>query len=158
MIECSLNGHTYQTEKLYLEDFKKLGIIYEEKIMPFLITALYCSKEENLDKELILALYTASKEVFKREDVEFLMDLAMNQEHLIIDGKKLDRAEWEKHWQEVGYIDYRLVALLFTKENLGNFSMLSALLPEEWTVFLNEFAKEKFSNLFEKLNRLLKKL
>ena len=157
MLECSLNGHTYQTEKLYLEDFKKLGIIYEEKIMPFLITALYCSKENKLDKDLVLALYNASKEVFNREDMEFLMDLAMNLEHLTIDGKKLDRAEWEKHWQNVGYIDYRLVALMFTKENLGNFSMLSALLPQEWTTFLKELLNGKFSNLLEKLSRLLKK-
>lgn len=157
MIECKLNGHTYQTEKLYLEDFKKLGIIYEEKFMPFIITALYCSKNENLDKDLILALYTASKDVFNREDMEFLMDLAINREHLLIDGKKPDQAGWEKHWQEVGYIDYRLVAFMFTKENLGNFTMLSALIPQEWTTFLKELIDNKFSSVFENLNRLLKK-
>lgn len=153
MIECKLNGHTYQTEKLYLEDFKKLGIIYEEKIMPFIITALYCSQNENLDKELIMALYSASKDVFNREDVEFLMDLVINREHLLIDGKKPDKVQWEKHWQEVGYIDYRLVAFMFTKENLGNFTMLSALIPQEWTMFLKELIETKFSSVFTSLNQ-----
>lgn len=136
MIECKINGHTYQTEKLYLENFKKLGIIYEEKIMPFIITALYCSKNETLDKDLVQAIYNAGKDVFNREDVEFLMDLVINKEHLLIDGKKPDQAEWEKHWQDVGYMDYRLVSIMFAKENLGNFTMLSALIPTEWTSFL----------------------
>ena len=31
-------------EKLYLEDFKKLGIIYEEKLVPLILTLACCRK------------------------------------------------------------------------------------------------------------------
>ena len=136
MIECNVNGHKYKTEKLYLEDFKKLGIIYEEKLVPLLLTLSCCKKYEYTDKDLLLAVYDASKDAFSRDDVEFVLNLVMNKEHLTIDDKKPDTAEWERHWQSEGYLVYRMVAHEFIKENLGNFSILSAHLPQEWATNL----------------------
>lgn len=132
MIECTVNGHKYKTEKLYLEDFKKLGIIYEEKLVPLMLTLACCKKYDYTDKDLLLAIYKAGKDAFNRDDTEFILDLVMNKEHLTIDGKVPDTAAWEKHWQNEGYLVYRMVAHEFIKENLGNFTVLSAHLPQEW--------------------------
>lgn len=153
-IKCSVNGHTYETQKLYLEDFKKLGIIYEEKLMPFIVTIMYCHNQDCLDKDIIYTLYKSSQDVFNREDVEFLLDLVMNKEHMLIDGKKPDCAEWERHWQSVGYIDYRTVAIAFTKENLGNFSGLLALIPDEWATPLKKLLDGNLSSFLQSLNQM----
>ena len=35
MIECTVNGHKYETSPLYFEDFTTLGFMTEEKVYPF---------------------------------------------------------------------------------------------------------------------------
>lgn len=152
MIECNVNGHTYRTEKLYLKDFKKLGVILEEKIFPLFLTFIGVDKYGVGDKDLLLALYTASKDAFSRDDAEYMIDLVMNKEHLTIDGKKPDTAEWERHWQNVGYIEYRMVAIEFIKVNMGNFTLLSASMPQEWTMHLKNILNGIFLNSFESQN------
>lgn len=130
MITCNVGGHEYSTEKLYYKDFTNLGFITEEKVYPFLTCAFACIANDLADGELLKALYTSCKDIFNREDLKYLSELALNKEHLRVDGKQLDNAEWEQHWQDVGFADYRVVCFSFIKENLGNFSSLSALLPE----------------------------
>lgn len=129
MIKCTVGGHEYMTEPLYYEDFTKLGFITEEKVYPFLTCAFACIANDLADGELLKALYTSCKDIFNREDLKYLSELALNREHLRVDGKQLDNAEWEKHWQAVGFADYRVVCFNFIKANLGNFSSLSALFP-----------------------------
>ena len=129
MIKCSVGGHEYTTEPLYYSDFTKLGFITEEKVYPFLTCLIACVANNLSDGDLLKALYASCKDIFNREDLQMLSELALNREHLRIDGKQLDNAEWEKHWQNVGFADYRVVCFTFIKENLGNFSNLSALLP-----------------------------
>lgn len=129
MITCNVGGHEYTTEKLYFRDFTELGFITEEKVYPFLTCVFACIANDLADGELLKALYTSCKDIFNRDDLKKLSELALNKEHLRVDGKQLDNAEWEKHWQDVGFADYRVVCFNFIRENLGNFSSLSALLP-----------------------------
>ena len=143
MIKCTVGGHEYATAPLYFEDFTKLGFMLEEKIFPFLTCLLVCLGGEMQDSDYTKALYSAGKDVFNRADLELMANLVLNREHLLIDGKKLDNAEWQKHWQTVGYVDYRIVVMQFIKANLGNFSSLSALIPKEWTL-VGEKIKKKF--------------
>ena len=131
MIECDVNGHHYATEKLYFADMKKLGAIFEENVYPALAAFFLIKEGEDYNMRLAEQIYPAIKELFNREDNEYITELVLNKEHLCIDGKKLDNAEWEKHWQTVGYNDYRMVSLKFMEENLGNFmEMLTLILPE----------------------------
>ena len=131
MIECDLNGHHYATEKLYFADMKKLGAIFEEKLYPTLAVLYFVRGGQDFNGKLTEQIYSALRETFNRDDSEYVTELCMNKEHLCIDGKRLDNAEWEKHWQAVGYNDYRLVSFKFMEENLGNFTeTLTHILPE----------------------------
>ena len=150
-ISCNVNGHTYETEKLYFEDGVILGSILEEKIFPFLTCFMACLGNNLSDGELIKALYCATKEIFNREDLKDIAKLVLNREHLRIDGKVLDSVEWEKHWQSVGFVEYQVVVIKFIGENLGNFTMLSSLFPTEWTEKLKHLADEKFTTAFVNL-------
>ena len=132
MIECDLNGHHYVTEKLYFADMKKLGAIFEENVYPILAAMFLIKKGEDYNSKLVEQIYPALRELFNREDSEYITELALNKEHLCIDGKRLDNAEWEKHWQTVGYNDYRMVSLKFMEENLGNFTEMLTLILPEW--------------------------
>lgn len=157
MIKCSVGGHEYSTEPLYFSDFKKLGYIAEEKVYPFITCAFACIANDLADGELLKALYTSCKDIFNREDLEYLSDLALNREHLRIDGKQLDNAEWEKHWQSVGFADYRVVSFLFIRANLGNFTSLSALFPEGAINQIKEQVEKKLYILLTGVSDLLKK-
>lgn len=152
VLECSVGGHKYETEPLYFEDFTTLGFITEEKVYPFLTCLGACVANELSDSELLKALYTSCKDVFNREDLKFISNLALNREHLRVDGKKLDNLEWEQHWQKVGFVDYRVVCFNFIRQNLGNFSSLSALFPTEWTVVVVEQIQSKLNKLFAALS------
>lgn len=156
-IECYINGHKYETEPLYFEDFTTLGFMTEEKIYPFLTCLTACIANNLSDSELLKALYTSCKDIFNREDLKFISNLVMNKEHLRIDEKKLDNLDWEKHWQSVGFMDYRIVVFNFMRQNLGNFSSLSALLPTEWTKNIKTQLEKKLSMLFLNLNAQIKK-
>ena len=147
-IECKVNGHTYTTSPLYFEEFTKLGYISEEKIYPLLICFLACIRDNFQDLEMFHALYKASKDVFNREDLKYISNLVLNREHLLIDGKKLDQADWEKHWQKAGFVEYRIVVIKFIEANLGNFTSLSALLPEELTTAIRNYIERTYSILF----------
>ena len=146
LIECKINGHTYATAPLYFEDFTTLGFIAEEKIIPLLTCLLACVANNLTDAELLKALYNSCKDVFNHEDLKYISNLVLNKEHLLINGKKPDCAEWEKHWQSVGFIDYKIVVIKFIKANLGNFTSLSALLPV-WAKKIENGLKEKLSAL-----------
>ena len=152
-IECKVNGHTYTTSHLYFEEFTKLGYISEEKIYPLLICFLACIRDNFQDLEMFHALYKASKDIFNREDLKYISELVLNREHLLIDGKKLDKAEWEKHWQKVGFVEYRIVIIKFIEANLGNFTSLSALLPKEWTIVIRNYLEKTYSILFASQSR-----
>ncbi len=156
-LECTVGGHKYETEPLYFEDFTTLGFMAEEKIYPFLTCLFACITNDLSDSELLKALYSSCKDIFNREDLKFISNLALNREHLRIDGKIPDNLEWEKHWQKAGFSDYRVVCFNFIRMNLGNFSNLSALLPAEWTQNFLSRLENKFSILFTSLNALLKK-
>lgn len=147
-IECKVNGHTYTTSPLYFEEFTKLGYISEEKIYPLFICFLACIRDNFRDIEMFHALYKASKDIFNREDLKYISNLVLNREHLLIDGKKLDQADWEKHWQKVGFVEYRIVIIKFIEANLGNFTSLSALIPEEWTTAIRNYVERTYSTLF----------
>ena len=155
MIKCTVSGHEYMTEPLYFDDFTKLGYISEEKIYPFLTCCFACIANDLADGELLKALYTSCKDIFNREDLKFISELALNREHLRVDGKQLDNAEWEKHWQDVGFADYRVVCFNFIKANLGNFSSLSALLPEGAIDKIKNQVEKKLLTLFINLNEVL---
>jgi len=155
MIKCTVSGHEYMTEPLYFDDFTKLGYISEEKIYPFLTCCFACIANDLADGELLKALYTSCKDIFNREDLKFISELALNREHLRVDGKQLDNAEWEKHWQDVGFADYRVVCFNFIKANLGNFSSLSALLPEGAIDKIKTQVEKKLLTLFINLNEVL---
>lgn len=150
-IECEVNGHKYETLQLYFEDFTKLGYMTEEKIYPFLVCLSACITANLTDAELLNSLYKSCKDIFNKEDLQFISQLVLNKEHLLIDGKKPDNAEWEKHWQSVGFTDYRVVVIKFIKANLGNFTSLSTLFPKEW-------AMKTFLLINEKLSKLSKSL
>lgn len=154
-LECIVGGHKYETEPLYFEDFTTLGFMTEEKVYPFLTCLTACIANNLTDSELLKALYNSCKDIFNREDLKYLSNLALNKEELRVDGKRLDNCEWEKHWQKVGFMDYRVVCFNFIKDNLGNFSSLSALLPTEWTENIKKQLEEKFSTLFTNLNAQL---
>lgn len=156
-LECTVNGHKYETEPLYFEDFTSLGFAVEEKVYPFITCLIACVANDLSDSELLKALYTSCKDIFNREDLKFLSKLALNKEHLRVDGKKLELADWEKHWQSVGFMDYRVVCFQFIRQNLGNFSSLSALLPTEWTEQVQSQVEKKLSTLFESLNAQIQK-
>ncbi len=156
-IECTVGGHKYETEPLYFEEFTTLGFLTEEKIYPFLTCLVACMANDLSDNELLKALYTSCKDIFNREDLKFISNLALNREHLRIDGKKPDNLEWEKHWQKVGFADYRVVCFNFIRMNLGNFSSLSALLPTEWTQSFISRLQDKLSMLFVNLSGQLQK-
>ncbi len=143
MIKCNIGGHEYTTAPLYFEDFTKLGFILEEKIFPYMTCLLACLGNNMCDADFMKALYTSGKDVFNRDDLNSIANLVINREHMMIDGKKPDNAEWEKHWQSVGFIDYRILVVKLIEANLGNFSSLSALIPKEWTL-VGEKLKEKF--------------
>ena len=155
-IECNVGGHIYKTEPLYFEDFTTLGFITEEKVYPFLTCLIACIGNNLSDAELLKALYTSCKDIFNREDLKYLSNLALNREHLTIDGKRLDNLEWQKHWQAVGFMDYRVACFHFIRQNLGNFSSLSALLPDEWTTQMKSRIEEKLSTLLTNLNEQTK--
>lgn len=155
MIRCEVGGHEYTTEPLYYNDFTKLGYISEEKIYPFLTCCFACIANNLADGELLKALYTSCKDIFNREDLKVLSELALNREHLRIDGKQLDNAEWEKHWQTVGFADYRVVCFKFIKANLGNFTNLSALLPEGALDKLKSQIEVKLLTLLSNLNGVM---
>ncbi len=146
-IECKINGHTYTTRPLYFEEFTTLGFISEEKLYPLLICLMACIKDNFEDKELFFALYKASKDIFNREDLKYISNLVLNREHLMVDGKKLDKAGWEKHWQEVGFVEYRIVVIKFIEANLGNFTSLSTLFPQGWTTTIKNYIRKIFSLL-----------
>ena len=156
MIECIVNGHKYATAPLYFEDFTTLGFVTEEKVYPFLTCLTACIANNLSDAELLKALYTSCKDIFNREDLKFLSNLVLNREHLTIDGKKPDQLQWEKHWQAVGFADYRVVVFHFMRQNLGNFSSLSALLPDGWTKKIEKQLEKKLTKLFSNLNEQIK--
>lgn len=156
-IECTVNGHKYETESLYFEDFTALGFMTEEKVYPFLTCLTACIANNLSDSELLKALYNSCKDIFNREDLKFISNLALNKEHLRVDGKRLDAVEWEKHWQTVGFMDYRVVCFNFIRQNLGNFSSLSALLPTGWTENIKKQLENKLSVLFTNLSGQLQK-
>lgn len=157
LITVEINSHTYKTVKLNYEDFKKLGYLSEEKLYPF-ITCLFACLGNNLsDSELLKALYSSCKDIFKREDLDFITELVLNRDFMTIDGKKPDNAEWELHWQSVGFCDLRVLVFKLAKENLGNFTSLSALLPNGWTKAVEEQVKEKLLTLLTNLNSQIKK-
>lgn len=157
MIKCTVGGHEYATIPLYFEDFTTLGFMTEEKVYPFLTCLTACIANNLSDAELLKALYTSCKDIFNREDLKFLSELVLNREHLTIDGKKPDNALWEKHWQSVGFMDYRVVVFHFMRQNLGNFSSLSALLPAGWTEKITDQLEKKLSTLFTNLNAQIQK-
>lgn len=152
-IECTVGAHKYATEPLYFDDFTTLGFITEEKVYPFLTCLAACVANDLSDSELLKALYTSCKDVFNREDLKFISNLALNREHLTIDGKKPDALEWEKHWQKVGFADYRVVCFCFIKENLGNFSNLSVLFGR--TQVLKDLIETKLSTVLKNLKNQL---
>ena len=152
MIECDVNGHHYATEKLYFADLKKLGAIVEEKLYPTLAAICLIKNGDDLGGKLTEQIYKALKDSLNREDNEYITELVLNKEHLCIDGKKLDNAEWEKHWQAVSYSDYRLVSLKFMEQNLGNFMGMLTLVPQEWADKIGMNTKENslsFSSLLK---------
>lgn len=157
MIECTVNGHKYATSPLYFEDFTTLGFMTEEKVYPFLTCLTACIANNLSDSELLKALYTSCKDIFNRDDLKFISNLVLNREHMTIDGKKPDELQWEKHWQTVGFMDYRVVVLNFMRQNLGNFSSLSALLPDGWTKEVKKQLEKKLSALFVNLSAQMEK-
>ena len=157
MIECTVNGHKYATSPLYFEDFTTLGFVTEEKVYPFLTCLTACIANNLSDSELLKALYTSCKDIFNRDDLKFISNLVLNREHMTIDGKKPDELQWEKHWQTVGFMDYRVVVLNFMRQNLGNFSSLSALLPDGWTKEVKKQLEKKLSALFVNLSAQMEK-
>ena len=152
MIECTVNGHKYQTAKLLTEDFLNLGAMLEEKVFPFFTCFMACIANDLSDAELLKALYMSCKDVFNREDMKFISKLVLNKDALLIDGKKLDEAEFNLHWQKVGYCDYRVVIIHFIKGNLGNFTSLSQLLPDGATEKIKSQIEKKLLTLFTNLN------
>ena len=157
MIECTVNGHKYQTAKLLTEDFLNLGAMLEEKVFPFFTCVMACIANDLSDAELLKALYISCKDVFNREDMKFISKLVLNKDALLIDGKKLDEAEFNLHWQKVGYCDYRVVIIHFIKGNLGNFTSLSQLLPDGATEKIKSQIEKKLLTLFTNLNAQLSK-
>ena len=157
MIECTVNGHKYATAPLYFEDFTSLGFITEEKAYPFITCLTACIANNLSDAELLKALYASCKDIFNREDLKYISNLVLNREHMTIDGKKPDAAQWERHWQKVGFVDYRVVVFHFIRQNLGNFSSLSALLPDGWTQKVQKQLEKKLSKLFTNLNAQIEK-
>ncbi len=156
-LECIVNNHKYATEPLYFEDFTTLGFITEEKVYPFLTCMVACIANDLSDSELLKALYTSCKDIFNREDLKYLSNMALNKEHLTVDGRRLDNLEWEKHWQSVGFMDYRVVCFQFIRQNLGNFSSLSTLLPTEWAEQVKKQVEKKLSVLVTSLSAQLQK-
>ena len=157
MIECTVNGHKYQTAKLLTEDLLNLGAMLEEKVFPFFTCFIACIANDLSDAELLKALYMSCKDVFNREDMKFISKLVLNKDALLIDGKKLDEAEFNLHWQKVGYCDYRVVIIHFIKGNLGNFTSLSQLLPDGATEKIKSQIEKKLLTLFTNLNAQLSK-
>ena len=157
MIECTVNGHKYQTAKLLTEDFLNLGAMLEEKVFPFFTCFMACIANDLSDAELLKALYMSCKDVFNREDMKFISKLVLNKDALLIDGKKLDEAEFNLHWQKVGYCDDRVVIIHFIKGNLGNFTSLSQLLPDGATEKIKSQIEKKLLTLFTNLNAQLSK-
>ncbi len=151
-IQCTVNGRVYSTAPLYFEDFTTLGVITEEKIYPLLMVLYACMKNNFDEVELFRLLYTASREAFNRDDLRLISNLVLNREHLLIDGKKLDKVEWEKHWQSVGFVEYRVVVIKFVEANLGNFTSLSALIPQLQTEELKSYITKILPILFLGLN------
>ena len=157
MLECNVNGHKYQTAKLLFEDFTNLGAMLEEKIFPFFTCFGACIANDLSDAELLKALYMSCKDVFNKDDMKFISKLVLNKDTLTIDGKKLDEAEFNLHWQKVGYCDYRVVVFHFIKGNLGNFTSLSQLLPNGATDKIKSQVEKKLLTLFTNLNGQLNK-
>ena len=152
MIECTVNGHKYATSPLYFEDFTTLGFMTEEKVYPFLTCLTACMANNLSDSELLKALYTSCKDIFNRDDLKFISNLVLNREHMTIDGKKPDQVQWEKHWQSVGFMDYRVVVLNFMRQNLGNFSSLSALLPDGRATQIKSLIENRLLTLLANLS------
>ena len=97
------------------------------------------------------------QDVFNKEDMKFISKLVLNKDTLMVDGKKLDEAEFNLHWQKVGYADYRVVIVHFIKGNLGNFTSLSQLLPNGATDKVKSQIEKKLLTLFTNLNGQLGK-
>ena len=129
------------------------GIAY----YPFFTCFMACIANDLSDAELLKALYMSCKDVFNREDMKFISKLVLNKDALLIDGKKLDEAEFNLHWQKVGYCDYRVVIIHFIKGNLGNFTSLSQLLPDGATEKIKSQIEKKLLTLFTNLNAQLSK-
>ena len=157
MLECNVNGHKYQTAKLLFEDFTNLGAMLEEKVFPFFTCLTACIANDLSDAELLKALYTSCKDVFNKDDMKFISKLVLNKDTLTVDGKKLDEAEFNLHWQKVGYCDYRVVVFHFIKGNLGNFTSLAQLLPNGATDKIKSQVEKKLLTLFTNLNGQLNK-
>ena len=157
MLECNVNGHKYQTAKLLFEDFTNLGAMLEEKVFPFFTCLTACIANDLSDAELLKALYTSCKDVFNKDDMKFISKLVLNKDTLTVEEKKLDEAEFNLHWQKVGYCDYRVVVFHFIKGNLGNFTSLSQLLPNGATDKIKSQVEKKLLTLFTNLNGQLNK-
>ena len=89
--------------------------------------------------------------------MKFISKLVLNKDTLTVDGKKLDEAEFNLHWQKVGYADYRVVIINFIKGNLGNFTSLLQLLPDGATEKIKNSIEAKLLTLFTNLNAQLTK-
>ena len=157
MIECTVGGHKYETANLLFEDFTNLGAMLEEKVFPFFTCFMACIANDLSDAELLKALYTSCKDIFNREDMKFISNLVLNKDAFKVDGKKLDQAEFNLHWQKVGYADYRVVVLNFVRGNLGNFTSLLDLFPTGATDKIKNQIEKKLLTLFTNLSGQLQK-
>lgn len=157
MIECKVGEHKYQTAKLLFEDFTNLGATLEEKVFPFFTCLMACIANDLSDAELLKALYTSCKDIFNKDDMKFISNLVLNKDAFMVDGKKLDEAEFNLHWQKVGYSDYRVVIFHFIRGNLGNFTSLLQLFPTDATTKIKSQIEKKLLTLFTNLNAQLQK-
>lgn len=156
-IKCKVGDNTYETNKLLVEDFLNLGATLEEKVFPFFTCFTACIVDGVPDSELLKCLYTSCKDVFKKEDSLAISKLVMNRDTLKINGKKVDEAEFNKHWLNVGYTDYRVVSFYFIKGNLGNFTSLLQLMPDGATKKIKSQVEKKLSILLTGLSERLNK-
>lgn len=155
MIQLQLNGNKYQTQKLTFEDLQTLGFSIEEKIIPFFACFATAMANGVKDGEILQAIYKSCKDALNPSEWKELCEIVRNDNCLLINGKKLEGSEWHKHWQEVGFADYRVMCLYFIKENLGNFMSLSALIPNELTEKVKSQMSVKLEDLLLKINSQL---
>lgn len=157
LIEVKIGNNKYSTARLLFEDLLNLGTTVEEKIFPFFTCFGVCIANGVSDDEILKALYTSCKDVFKKEDLKFISDLVLNKDALLVNGKKLDEVEFNKHWQAVGYVEYRVLTTKLIKENLGNFTSLQQLLPTDAVEEFKRKAESKLLMMLTKLNLALEK-